>query len=49
MITIRIPPLSKKKDIYYDGRPQTDDDRKGELKYSSKTIPLAALAIHLFF
>lgn len=40
MITIRIPPLSKKKDIYYDGRPQTDDDRKGELKYSSKTIPL---------
>lgn len=39
-IMIRIPPLAKKKDVYFDGRIQVDEDRKGELKYSSKTIPL---------
>lgn len=29
-IVIRLPPLSKKKDIYFNGRVQTDEERKSE-------------------
>ena len=39
-IMIRIPPISKKKDTYYDGREQTEADRKEGLRYSAQTIPL---------
>lgn len=37
MIMIRIPPLSRKKDIFYSGRLQTDEERKGE-KYHKDTL-----------
>lgn len=36
-IVIRIPPLSRKKDAYYDGREQTDEERKSE-RYDGKTL-----------
>ena len=39
IIMVRIPPISRKKDVYYSGRTQTDVDRKGELKYSKETLP----------
>ena len=37
-IVIRIPPLSRKTLIYHDGREQTEEDRRSELRYSSKTF-----------
>lgn len=40
IITIRIPPLSRKRDIYYDGTVQTDEERKPE-KYHSDTFSQA--------
>lgn len=38
-IMVRIPPISKKSDIYFSGRKQTENDIKGELKYSAETLP----------
>ncbi|AFS79414.1 nucleoside recognition domain-containing protein [Gottschalkia acidurici 9a] len=31
-IMCRIPPLSRKKEVFYNGRPQTDEDREAEAK-----------------
>lgn len=39
MITVRIPPISKKKDVYYNGRVQTEEERKEGARYSVKTVP----------
>ena len=36
---VRIPPIRWKKDVFYNGKEQTPEDRKGEAKYTSKTIP----------
>lgn len=40
MITVRIPPISKKKDVYHNGKVQTEEERKEGSRYSVKTIPL---------
>ena len=40
-IMVRIPPISKKKDIYIDGAVQTAEDRK-IVGYNSETLPRAA-------
>ena len=37
-IVIRIPPISRKRNVYLDGREQTDEDRKGEAKFDSKIL-----------
>lgn len=39
-IMVRIPPISKKKDVYVDGTVQTDEQRK-VVGYNSKTLPNA--------
>ena len=39
IIMVRIPPIRWKKDVFYNGKEQTPEDRKGEAKYTSKTIP----------
>lgn len=39
IIMIRIPPISKKAERYYDGRMQTADDLK-DARFTAKTIPL---------
>lgn len=33
IVVVRIPPLSKKPDVYYDGRVQTEEDIKEDAKY----------------
>ncbi|MBQ2911171.1 MAG: YjiH family protein [Clostridia bacterium] len=38
-VMIRIPPINKKSDNYYNGRPQTEEDLK-DAKYTSKTVAL---------
>ncbi len=38
--TVRIPPLSRHPDVYYNGKEQTEEERKEGLRYSTKTIPL---------
>lgn len=38
MITVRIPPISWKKDVFITGVEQTDEDRKGEVRYNAKTV-----------
>lgn len=38
-ITVRIPPLSKHPDEFYDGRQQTDEERNEGLRYSWEMIP----------
>lgn len=35
IVLVRIPPLSKKKDVYYNGRVQTESDRTSEAKFES--------------
>lgn len=42
-IVIRIPPLSRKKDQFFDGRTQTEEERKSE-RYDSKTFSRALAA-----
>lgn len=37
--TVRIPPLSRHPDIYYDGRTQTEEERREGLKYSLSMFP----------
>lgn len=37
-IVVRIPPISRKKDIYYNGVVQTEADRREGLKFSGKTL-----------
>jgi len=39
MICIRIWPLTKKTDVYYDGTIQTPEMRKNEAHYSAQTLP----------
>lgn len=39
MIMVRIPPISRKKDVFYNGQVQTEEMRKGEVKYSAETLP----------
>lgn len=39
IIMVRIPPISLKKDVFYNGRKQTEEDLKGEAKYSAQTLP----------
>ena len=39
IIMVRIPPIRWKKDVFYNGKEQTPEDRKGEVKYTSRTIP----------
>ena len=39
-ILVRIPPISRKSDLYYNGRPQTDADRKEGTRYSLRTLPI---------
>lgn len=36
---IRIPPLSKQPDVYFDGREQTEEERQGEAKFEFGIIP----------
>ncbi|MEL7566809.1 MAG: YjiH family protein [Dehalobacterium sp.] len=38
-IMVRIPPISKKKDVFYNGYIQTLEDRIEEAKYNSRTLP----------
>lgn len=38
-IMVRIPPIRNKKDVYYNGKVQTDEERKENAKFSVKTIP----------
>ena len=40
MITVRIPPISKKKDVYYSGHVQTEAERKNDTKFSFSLLPL---------
>ncbi|WP_138418761.1 YjiH family protein [Aquibacillus sediminis] len=35
-IMVRIPPLSRKPDVYFNGRVQTDEDRKVNVKYNGQ-------------
>lgn len=37
-ISVRIPPISKKSNRYFNKKEQTEADCKGEIKYDSKTI-----------
>lgn len=39
MIMVRIPPVSRKSHLFYNGKEQTEEERKGEVKYNSQTIP----------
>lgn len=39
MILVRIPPVSKKKDVFYNGTVQTEEMRKDGVRYSSETLP----------
>ena len=39
-IMVRIAPVSRKRDVFYNGVEQTDADRKEETKYSLNTLPL---------
>lgn len=39
MIMVRIPPISKKTNVFYNGRQQTDADRKEDAKLSFSLIP----------
>lgn len=38
-LVVRIPPISRKKDIFFNGQIQSDDDRKEETKYNLNTLP----------
>ncbi len=40
-IIIRIPPISKKKDIFVDGTVQTEEDRKSDARYDAKIFSRA--------
>lgn len=40
VIMVRIPPLSRKKDAYFDGRVQTEEERKGA-RYDKNTLKRA--------
>lgn len=40
MVTVRIPPISRKKDVYYNGKVQTEEERKEGAHYSMQTIPV---------
>lgn len=40
MITVRIPPISKKKEVYYSGHVQTEAERKNDTKFSFSLLPL---------
>ena len=39
MVTVRIPPISRKKDVYYNGKVQTEEERREGAHYSVQTIP----------
>lgn len=39
MITVRIPPISRKTDVYFNGKVQSEEERKEGARYSAKTIP----------
>ncbi len=38
-ILVRIPPISRKKDVFFDGTEQKPEDRKGEVRFSAQTLP----------
>ncbi len=38
-IMVRIPPLSRKRDVYHSGREQTERDRKEAARYTIQTLP----------
>lgn len=37
-IVVRIPPISRKSDVYYNGEVQTESQRKEGLKLNGKTV-----------
>lgn len=39
MILVRIPPVCKKKDVYYNGKVQTEEERKESAKFNLQMIP----------
>ncbi len=39
MVTVRIPPIFRKKDVYYNGKVQTEEERREGAHYSVQTIP----------
>lgn len=39
IIMVRIPPIRWKKDVYANGRLQTPEERKSEVRFTSQTIP----------
>jgi len=41
-IMIRIPPLSRKKEAFYDGSLQTEEERSADIKFTSKTLSKSA-------
>lgn len=39
-ILVRVPPISRKRDVHYDGTVQTEEDRKEGVKFNAQTLPL---------
>lgn len=39
MVMVRIPPICRKSNLFFNGREQTDEERKGEVRYNAQTIP----------
>ncbi|MBQ0078266.1 MAG: YjiH family protein [Eubacterium sp.] len=39
ILMVRIPPIRWKKDVYYNGREQSAEERKSEVRFTAQTIP----------
>ena len=39
IVMVRIPPIRRKKDVFYSGREQSPEERKSEVRFTAQTIP----------